>query len=140
MKLERILYVEDDADIREVVCMALEVIGGFTVRACSSGVEALTVAQAFAPDLAVLDVMMPDLDGPGTLRGLRALRECAELPVIFVTAKVQPSEVAEFLEMGVLDVVAKPFDPMTLPASIDAIWQRHQVGRQRMADSAPPGR
>src|SRR5271163_1493068 len=90
-ELTRILYVEDDPDIREVACMALEVVGGFTVASCASGAEALQCVEGFQPQLIVLDVMMPGLDGPATLAALRQLPACAALPVVFVTAKVQPS-------------------------------------------------
>jgi CheY-like chemotaxis protein len=136
MQLQRVLYVEDDSDIREVVGMALEVVGGLTVRLCASGAEALAVAEAFAPDLVVLDVMMPDMDGPATMAALRALPAIASIPVVFMTAKVQPSEVAEFLALGAVDVVAKPFDPMTLADSLRQIWTRIEAqGSGRLAGS-----
>ena len=78
----------------------------------------------FAPDLVLLDVMMPDMDGPATLRALRQLPGMAALPVVFMTAKVQPQEVAEYRARGALDVIAKPFDPMTLAAQVREIWAR----------------
>ena len=121
----RILMVEDEADIQEVARLALEAIGGFTVELCSSGEEAVRAAPGFAPDLLLLDVMMSGMDGPGTLQALRALPGTADTPAIFMTAKVQPQEVARYKVMGVLDVIAKPFDPMTLSATIQAIWSRH---------------
>jgi CheY-like chemotaxis protein len=124
MQLERILYVEDDADIREVASMALEVVGGFEVNACSSGAEALACVRQFAPQLIVLDVMMPEMDGPATLKALQTDPGTAKIPVIFMTAKVQPGEIAEFLELGAKDVVAKPFDPMTLSDLLRQIWAR----------------
>jgi CheY-like chemotaxis protein len=123
-ELNRLLYVEDDPDIREVACMALEVVGGFTVTSCASGAEALECVLRVAPQMIVLDVMMPGLDGPATLAALRELPGCATIPVVFVTAKVQPSEIAEFLAMGAVDVVAKPFQPMTLADSLRRIWER----------------
>ncbi len=122
--LERILYVEDEDDIRMVGEMALVDVGGFEVRSCSSGAEALAAAPAFRPDLVVLDVMMPGMDGPSVLRALRALPGTAAVPAIFMTAKIMPSEVAELKAAGALDVVPKPFDPMTLPDEIRAIWSR----------------
>ncbi len=124
MQLERILYVEDDADIREVASMALEVVGGFEVLACESGQEALQRVEAFQPQIIVLDVMMPEMDGPATLKCLQADPNTAAIPVIFMTAKVQPGEIAEFLSLGARDVVAKPFDPMTLSDSLRRIWKR----------------
>lgn len=122
--LNRILYVEDEPDIQTVALMALETIGGFTVQACSSGNEAIEAAQVFTPDLAILDVMMPGMDGPATLEALRKLPATANVDVIFMTAKVQPHEVERYREMGAVDVIAKPFDPMALAAQIQGIWDR----------------
>jgi CheY-like chemotaxis protein len=122
--LERILYVEDDPDIRTVAAFALKAVGGFTLRVCASGEEALEGAPAFRPDLILIDVMMPGMDGPSTLSALRGLPETAGTPAIFMTAKVQPSEVARYKEMGAVDVIPKPFDPMTLAATVRAIFAR----------------
>jgi len=123
--LTRILYVEDEPDIQAVARLALEAVGGFTVEICSSGQEALDKALAFNADLILLDVMMPSMDGPATLGKLRQLAGLAEKPVIFMTAKVQPHEVAEYKALGALDVIAKPFDPMLLSDQIRIIWGRH---------------
>lgn len=117
----RVLYVEDEPDIQTIAQIALETIGGFTVRTCSSGHEALSAAPGFAPDCILLDVMMPGMDGPSTLAALRMLPVCADVPVIFITAKVQPAEVAHYKALGALDVIAKPFDPMTLAATVRKI-------------------
>lgn len=124
--LQRILYVEDEPDIQTVAKLALEGIGGFTVETCNSGTEALERVDAFAPDLVLLDVMMPGMDGPSTLGALRERPNTAHTPVIFMTAKVQPQEIAQFKALGALDVVAKPFDPMTLAQTIRTIWETHQ--------------
>lgn len=121
--LQRILYVEDEPDIQAVARLALEMLGGFTVKICSSGEEALSEAEAFAPDMILLDVMMPGMDGPGTLAALRALPSLAEVPAAFMTAKVQPAEVAHFKSLGARDVIPKPFDPMTLASQVRAIWE-----------------
>lgn len=123
MNLERILYVEDEPDIQAVAKLALELVGGYQVKICSSGQEALDALGGFAPDLILLDVMMPGMDGPTTLQNLRADPATAAIPVIFLTAKVQPSEVARFQSLGALNVIAKPFDPMTLAAEIRQIWE-----------------
>ncbi len=122
--LEKILYVEDEPDIRSVASIALETVGGFQIEACSSGQEALEKAPGFAPHLILLDVMMPGMDGPATLAALRDTALCAETPVIFMTAKVQPAEVARFRDLGAIDVIPKPFDPMTLAETIRGIWAR----------------
>lgn len=121
--LQRILYIEDEPDIQRVVKIALEALGGFTVDVCSSGAEALRHSeQAPPPDLILLDVMMPEMDGPTTLRQLRALPALAHTPVIFMTAKVQPEEIAHFKALGALAVIAKPFDPMTLVQTLRDAW------------------
>lgn len=123
-QLCRILYVEDEPDLQEIVRLALESLGGFSVKVCSSGQEALEQAPAFGAQLILLDVMMPGMDGPQTLSGLRRLSETADTPVVFITAKVQPNEVARLRELGVADVIAKPFDPMTLPEQLERIWRQ----------------
>ncbi|SFC44028.1 Response regulator receiver domain-containing protein [Marinospirillum celere] len=114
MVLQRILLVEDEADIQAVARVALEMVGGFEVQVCSSGQQALQEAEAFSPDLLVLDVMMPGMDGPDTLKALRERSTLAEVPAIFMTAKVQPAEVEYYRSLGALGVIAKPFDPMML--------------------------
>ncbi len=118
----RILYVEDEPDIRAIAQMALETVGGFSVIACASGREALAAAATASADLLLLDVMMPAMDGLSTLKALRALPATANTPVIFMTAKVQADEVALYKALGAIDVIAKPFDPMELSAQVSRIW------------------
>lgn len=121
-KLTRILYVEDEPDIQMVARLALETLGGFTVEVCSSGDEAIARAPGFQPQFILLDVMMPGMDGPTTLKMLRGLPQTASTPVVFMTAKVQPSEIAQYKELGAVDVIPKPFDPMTLAGRVEEIW------------------
>ena len=121
-ELQRILYVEDEPDIQAVAQIALESVGGFTLKVCQHGQQALAEAAAFKPDLLLLDVMMPDMDGPTTLAELHKQPELAHIPAIFMTAKVQPQEVAQLRTMGAVDVITKPFDPMTLSDQIRKIW------------------
>lgn len=123
--LSRILYVEDEPDIQQVARLALEAVGGFEVEICGSGSEAVEKVPGFKPDLILLDVMMPEMDGPTTLQALRDMPVAADIPVIFMTAKVQPNEVAQYRELGALDVIAKPFDPMTLSDSVREIWGKY---------------
>lgn len=113
----RVLYVEDDPDIRQVAEFALE-DEGFELIICESGQIALDKAPGVGVDLLLLDVMMPGLDGPTTLQKLRAMPHLADTPAIFMTAKVQPAEVAQYRAMGALGVISKPFEPMTLAAQI----------------------
>lgn len=120
-EVNRILFIEDQEDIQAVARIALETVGGFTVEVCSSGEEGLAKAPAFKPDLLLLDVMMPGLDGPSTLEALRRQPDTAATPVIFMTAKVQPAEVDSLLNLGARGVISKPFDPMTLADEIKNI-------------------
>jgi CheY-like chemotaxis protein len=120
--LTKILCVEDEPDIQAIARMALETVGGFTVETCISGKEAVRKAPGFAPDLILLDVMMPGMDGPETLLALRALPGFEDLPVIFMTAKAMASEIQKYKDLGALDVIPKPFNPMTLSDQIKAIW------------------
>lgn len=122
-QLQRILYVEDDPDIVAVARVALEVVGGFELEVCYSGEEALAKGPQFGPDLLLLDVMMPEMDGPTTLAALRKVPTTADVPAVFMTAKVQPNEVEALRRLGAVDVIAKPFDPMQLADQLLAIWE-----------------
>ena len=121
-ELKKILLVEDDPDIRVIVKSALEMLGGLEVRACASGAEALSAVNEFTPQLALLDVMMPELDGPGVLARLRVNPATAGLPVVFLTAKNMPSEVERLLSLGAKGVLTKPFDPLKLHEQVQKIW------------------
>ena len=123
-ELKRILYVEDEASIRTIAVTVLEALGGFAVITCASGKQALEAAPGANADLILLDVMMPEMDGPATLKALREIPQTAQTPVIFMTAKVQVGEIAHYKSLGAVDVIAKPFDPMTLSAQIKEIWLR----------------
>lgn len=123
--LQRILLVEDDFDIQAIARLALEALGGFTVEACSGGHEALRKAPLFNPDLILLDVMMPDMTGLHTLLALRNLPETVDIPVVFVTARVQQHEIDQYKKTGALSVIQKPFDPMTLSAILNAMWEEY---------------
>ncbi|MGH8481275.1 MAG: response regulator [Nevskiaceae bacterium] len=121
--LQRILLVDDEADIRQVARLALEALGGFEVHECASGFAAPAAVAEHAPQLVLMDVMMPGQDGMETLKALRATKGLPPVPVVFMTAKVQPQEVATFRSLGALDVIAKPFDPMTLAQTVRQIWE-----------------
>jgi len=123
--LQNILYVEDEPDIQAVTKIALESIGGFTLEVCNSGQEALAKCENITPDLILLDVMMPEMDGPTTLSEIRKISGFEHIPVIFMTAKVQPQEIAHFKSIGAIEVIAKPFDPMTLSQTVNTIWSEY---------------
>ena len=120
--LRSVLYVEDEDDIRTVATMALEAVGGLEVHACSNGDDAVRKGATTTVDLLLLDVMMPGMDGPATLAALRRMQATALTPVVFMTAKVQTSEIAHYKSLGALGVIAKPFDPMTLADQLRELW------------------
>ena len=126
-ELQTILVVEDERDIRKIVRISLEEIGGFNVETCCSGMEALEKLQQQKPDLVVMDVMMPNLDGPATLDKIRQIPSLEDLPIIFITAKVQPHEVKTYLALGILGVISKPFNPLKLPDQIRQLWQSPEL-------------
>jgi two-component system, OmpR family, response regulator len=120
--LKSLLYVDDDADIREIVEMSLGLDGSLAVSSSAGGEQALTVMRSAQPDLVVLDVMMPGLDGPAMLQRMRADPDLRHIPVIFMTAKANPQEVARFRDLSAIGVIAKPFDPMALGGQVRALW------------------
>ena len=114
----RVLYVDDEPDIREVAEMSLSLDPEFEVRTAGSAAQALELMAEWVPDVALLDVMMPGMDGPGLLRAMRERPELENLPVVFVTARAQRSELQNFATLDAVGVIAKPFDPMTLAVQV----------------------
>jgi two-component system alkaline phosphatase synthesis response regulator PhoP len=114
----RILLVDDEADIRAVAIAALERLAGWSVVSASSGPEAIALARVEAVEAIVLDVMMPGMDGPTTLAHLQADEHTRDIPVVFLTAKVQQGEQEGLRALGASGVVAKPFDPLTLAEAL----------------------
>jgi len=122
--LQRILQIDDDEDILAVAQVALQGYGGFEVRTAQSGAAALEVARGFAPQLILLDWMMPGMDGPATLRALQAAPSLARVPVVYLTATVSPHLREAALASGAVEMLIKPFVPRQLVADLRAIWQR----------------
>lgn len=122
----KVLYVDDEPDIRDVAVMALEIDPDLEVKPAGSGGEALSILDegGYQPDVVLLDVMMPVMDGPAVLEALRKRPEHAETPVVFITARAQAHETARFLSLGAVGVITKPFDPMTLALELRAILAR----------------
>lgn len=116
--MRRILIIDDEDDIREVVALALEATAGWQVLTASSGAEGIAVATAEKPDAILLDVMMPGMDGPTTFRTMRQDPMLTHIPVILLTAKVQEADQRRFTSLGVTAILFKPFDPMTLAKQI----------------------
>jgi CheY-like chemotaxis protein len=127
----KILVVDDDPDIRRVAALALERIGGFGVLLAATAAEALALTAVEAPDLILLDVTMPDVDGPSLLRALRARvgTPCEHVPVVFFTATSsdEPGEVDRLCSLGAVAVIAKPFEIADLPRRVRDILARSGV-------------
>ena len=113
-----LLYVDDDDDIRAIIELAFDGDPRFKLTLCQSGQEALVTAQQDAPDAILLDVMMPGMDGPTTFQKLRKLPNLGDIPVLFLTAKIQPPELKALFDLGATDVITKPFDALSLPDHI----------------------
>ncbi|MCD8512942.1 MAG: response regulator [Nitrincola sp.] len=121
--LNKILCVDDSHDIRSVLKISLEMIGGFNICLCASGEEALEKAAEFAPDLILLDVIMPDMNGTETLEALRQQPELISTPVIFMTGKSSEAEINALMALGAIGVLSKPFQPTELAQQINTLWQ-----------------
>lgn len=120
MQPRNVLVVDDEEDIREVAALSFE-LAGWQVVVAPSGRDGIAAALAAAPDVILLDVMMPELDGPGTYALLQADERTREIPVVFLTAKVQNADKRRYADLGVRGVIAKPFDPLALPAEVASI-------------------
>lgn len=118
MAIQKVLLVDDDQDLRRIGQLSLRNVGKWTVFTAACGSEAILIARAEYPDVILLDVMMPEMDGPSTLVELRREEITARIPVIFLTAKVQNNEIDDYVRLGAVGVIIKPFDPMTLPQDI----------------------
>jgi len=136
---QSILYVDDDADICSVVQATLRLVPGLNVQTADSGERAIDLAYEIRPDLVLMDVMMPGLDGPSTFRRMRESTLLADIPVVFMTAKVLPAEISQFLQLGAIGVIVKPFDPLRLYADLVALWTKEgAAGQSSIACSALP--
>ena len=126
MSEQTILVIDDEQDIRMVSRMSLERVGGWRVLEAESGARGLELAAAEQPDAILLDSMMPEMDGPATIERLKADEATKAIPVVFLTAKLQPSERQRYVDLGAEGVLAKPFDPMTLPDDVAGLlgWTR----------------
>jgi len=135
--LARILFVEDEADIRTIARMALEEVGGFEVLACASGPEAIAAAPTARADLLLLDAMMPGMDGLATLAALRTIPATRSTPVIFITARLLAQQISSYQALGAAGIIAKPFSPMDVSGEILRIWEKL---RPAPVDALPTGR
>jgi CheY-like chemotaxis protein len=121
MTKKSILLIDDEETIQEVVQVGIEIESGWQVAIASSGAEGIDLAQSQQPDVILLDVMMPEMDGIDTLSQLKSNQQTSSIPVIFLTAKAQAEEKNQFQSLGVVDVITKPFNSMTLASQIAKI-------------------
>lgn len=120
-RISSVMLIDDDANIRLIARMSIEGLTSWSVRLAPSGAEALAMLQQEKPDLVLLDIMMPGMDGTTVFSKMQEDKELSSIPVIFMTAKVQTHEVEAYLKLGAAGVITKPFDPMTLPKDIGKI-------------------
>lgn len=125
-ELKKILYIDDDQDIHMIVDLCLREIPNVELKSAYSGEEGIRMAMDFRPDLILLDVMMPKMDGIATLQSLKLQPSFANTPVVFLTAKAQKNEIENYFKYGICDVIIKPFDPMTLGETVQKIWENYQ--------------
>ncbi len=120
-QIQSVLLVDDDRDIRAIAQICLEEVGGLSTSVAAGGREAIRAARSGLPDVILLDMTMPELDGLGTLELLLADPTTADIPVIFMTARVQARDLSRYIDAGAVGVIAKPFDPMTIADEVRAI-------------------
>ena len=121
--LGRILYIDDDEHLAEIAKLALEEVGGYTVMTCSNGFDGIRAASEWRPDLILLDVMMPKIDGPSTLGRLKQIAGVAEIPVILLNWRRWRSDPDEYRLLGAAGAIIKPFHPLSLAARVNELWQ-----------------
>lgn len=121
MSRTAVLVIDDEEDMRELECFALDLDGRFAVSTAASGREGLEFARLMRPDVILLDWMMPGMDGPGTLRSLKADAAISHIPVIFLTGVAHDHSSTDFIALGALGALAKPFNPMTLASELSAL-------------------
>lgn len=121
-ELKRILYAEDEPDVQTVVELTVQTMSNYEIKICDNGKRLLECVEEYNPDLILLDVMMPEMDGPTTYKNLQENPNTKNIPVVFMTAKAQVHEIETFKETGILGVITKPFDPINLCSEIEGVW------------------
>jgi two-component system OmpR family response regulator len=125
--LSKILYVEDEEYLQKIARMALERVGNFIVEIYGTGAEALEHLDEFSPDMILLDVRLPVMNGPEILQAIRLRPAFEKTPIVFITASVMAEDIERYRGEDVSDIISKPFDPMTLSEQLQAIWDRHHL-------------
>lgn len=128
--LKKMIITDDDEDILTITQFSLEDIPEVEIKYCHSGQETIQEALTFQPDLILLDVMMPNMDGLATLAALKLLPSLSQIPVIFLTARARKEEVEDYKKRGAIDIILKPFDPLLLSETIRQIWETYQATKK----------
>lgn len=123
-KLSKIIIAEDEPDLQIITKTVLEELGAYTVKVCGNGQILLDSIEEYAPDLILLDVMMPVMDGLTAYKNLKEIEGIKDVPVVFMTAKAQVHEIQEYAKLGAQGIITKPFDPLKLCEDIEGIWQK----------------
>lgn len=126
--LKKILYAEDEPDIQMIVETVIQSLSDYEIKICENGKKLLAVVDEFKPDLILLDVMMPEMDGPTTFANLKENEATKSIPVVFMTAKAQVHEVKALEDAGAIGIITKPFDPVLLCSEIAKLWEKSQNG------------
>lgn len=123
-ELKKILYAEDEPDVQVVVELTIQTMSNYEIKVCDNGKKLIECVEDYNPDLILLDVMMPEMDGPTTLKNLKENEATKNIPVAFMTAKAQVHEIENFQKEGIIGVITKPFDPFQLCSDIEALWRK----------------
>ena len=131
LKLNKIIHVDDNSNILKIVKSVLETVSEISVLSCNSGQEAIDNINEFTPDLILLDVVMPDMNGPEVLNKLRQIPSTADTPVVFMTGKDAPDKDNELDQYGAIGYITKPIAPLSLPSQIMHMWNDwlHDTGQ-----------
>lgn len=124
-ELKKVLLIDDDEDLHVLMEICLRDLPHLKLHSAYSGEEGIQTAMEFEPDIILLDVLMPQMDGIGTLEAIKLIPTISHIPVIFLTARAQKDEIESYLKKGVFDVIVKPFDPNTLSSDLLAIWKKY---------------
>lgn len=121
--LKKILYAEDEPDVQIVVETVVQSLSDYQIKICDNGKKLIECVEDYNPDLILLDVMMPEMDGPTTLKAIQSNEKTKNIPVIFMTAKAQIHEIKDLQKANVVGIITKPFDPMKLCSELQEIWE-----------------
>jgi len=123
--LKKILYAEDEPDVQTVVELTIQTMSDYDIKVCDNGKILLDCVEEYNPDLILLDVMMPEMDGPTTFKNLQENEKTKNIPIIFMTAKAQSHEVENLKNSGAIGIITKPFDPLQLCSDLEKIWGKN---------------